>query len=161
MCLQRQRRQKRDIDDVLCADSQPTRTRMAPRTQYLQTDAGRVAYQVVGDGPIDIVQIPGFVSNVDLQWADPAFARFQNRLASFGRLIVYDPLGVGASDPLPHGRSIEEKVCELEELIDATGAQRPLLFGISVGCATGFTFAARHPDRTLGLVAIAPTVKGH
>src|SRR4051794_11510400 len=106
---------------------------MAPRTEYLETDAGRVAYQVIGDGMLDILYIPGFVSNVDLHWADPAYARFLNRLASFGRLITYDPLGVGASDPLPRTRSLEEKVDDLQALIDHTGCQCPLIFAVSSG----------------------------
>src|SRR3954453_2193057 len=126
---------------------------MAPRTQYMQTDHGRVAYQVFGEGRLEIVYIPGFVSNVEMQWADPAYARFLNRLGGLGRVVIYDPLGIGASDPLPTMPSVDQKTAELEALLDHVGFTRPLLFGVSLGSAGAFSLAARHPERVLGLVA--------
>ena len=84
-----------------------------PQTQYVERDGVSIAYQVVGDGPVDMLIAPGFVSHLDLQWTDPGFSRFLARLASFTRLIMYDKPGTGLSDPIPHLPTLEERVADI------------------------------------------------
>jgi pimeloyl-ACP methyl ester carboxylesterase len=83
---------------------------MAPETRYAASGDVNIAYQVVGDGPIDLVFVPGFVSHLDLQWADPRIARFLEKLASFSRLILFDKRGTGLSDPVAGPASLEDRM---------------------------------------------------
>jgi class 3 adenylate cyclase len=126
----------------------------APETRYVRTDGLNIAYQVVGDGPFDLAYIPGFVSNVELSWEEPLFARYLERLASFSRLILFDKRGTGMSDRVPDSAlpGLEVRVDDLVAVLDAAGAARPALLSHSEGGNTAALFAATHPARTRALV---------
>lgn len=125
-----------------------------PVTRYTAVSDGapEIAYQVVGEGPFDLVLVPGFVSHLDLQWTDPGFARFLRRLASFSRLIVFDKRGCGMSDPATTMPSPQERLDDLRAVMDAAGSRRAALFGTSEGGGACLLFAAAHPERTTALV---------
>ncbi len=118
-----------------------------------------IAYQVVGDGPFDLVFVPGFVSNVEHYWEMPVVPRMLNRLASFSRLILFDKRGTGLSDPVIEVPSIEQRVQDLMAVMAAAGSERAALWGISEGGPTCIHFAAHHPDRTTALVLYGTTAR--
>ena len=123
-----------------------------PQTQYVERDGISIAYQVVGDGPVDLLISPGFVSHLDLQWADPRIARFLARLASFARLIIYDKPGTGLSDPIAQLPTLEERVADIEAVLDAAGSEQAVLLGISEGGPTSVLLAAMRPQRITSLI---------
>jgi class 3 adenylate cyclase len=125
---------------------------MRPRTGYALNGDVRIAYQVVGDGPIDLVMTPPFISHVDLWWMLPETSRFMERLASFSRLVLYDKRGTGLSDPAVGSQALEDRVEDLHAVLDAVGAAQPALMGISEGGPLSMMFAATHPDRVRALV---------
>lgn len=134
---------------------------MTPETHYALSGNVHIAYQVVGDGPIDLVQVPGWVSNVELIWEDPSYARFLRRLASFSRLILFDKRGTGlsdrvATDALP---TLEERMDDVRAVLDAVGSQRAALFGWSEGGPLVALFAATYPERTAALITFGIFVK--
>src|SRR4051794_37688621 len=124
----------------------------APPTRYAKSGDASIAYQVVGDGPIDLVLVLGFATHLDLQWEMPAFARFFERLSSFSRLIVFDKRGTGLSDPAADAPTLEERVDDVRAVMDAAGSERAALFGISEGGPMSVLFAGTHPERVTGLV---------
>ena len=123
-----------------------------PQTQYVERDGVSIAYQVVGDGGIDLLLSPGFISHLDLQWAEPGMSRFLGRLASFARLIIYDKPGTGLSDPVERLPTLEERVADMEAVLDGAGSQRAVLFGVSEGGPTSILMAAMHPERISSLI---------
>jgi class 3 adenylate cyclase/pimeloyl-ACP methyl ester carboxylesterase len=124
-----------------------------PKTRYAKTaDGVSIAYQVVGDGPFDLVLIPGYVSNVEFYWEMPSMVGAMERFASFSRLIVWDKRGTGLSDPVQRVPTLDERVDDLRAVMDAAASQRAALFGISEGGPMGLLFAAAHPERTSALV---------
>ncbi len=125
---------------------------MQPQTQYVERDGISIAYQVVGDGPVDLLLSPGFISHLDLQWAEPAMARFMGRLASFARLIIYDKPGTGLSDPVRQLPTLEERVADMDAVLDAAGSRRAALLGVSEGGPAAVLMAAMHPERVSLLV---------
>ena len=121
-------------------------------TQYAQRPDGvNIAYQVVGNEPIDLIMSPGFVSHLDLFWSDPGYARLVERLASFARVILYDKPGTGLSDPIPHLPALEERVDDIRLLLDRMGSERAVVFGFSEGGPAAALFAATYPERTRAL----------
>ncbi|WP_046867649.1 adenylate/guanylate cyclase domain-containing protein [Microvirga massiliensis] len=125
---------------------------MLPETRYARSGEVRIAYQVVGTGPFDLVFVPGFISNLDLAWEEPIRAQFLARLASFSRLILFDKRGTGLSDRVGSIPTLEERMDDVRAVMDAVGSQRAALFGISEGGAMSMLFAATHPERTQALV---------
>jgi pimeloyl-ACP methyl ester carboxylesterase len=125
---------------------------MRPRTAYARNGDVRIAYQVVGDGPLDLILTPGFVSHVDLWWMLPESRRFMERLASFSRLILYDKRGTGLSDPAPAPPSMEERMEDLHAVLDAAGSTEAVVAGYSEGGPLSLLFAATYPERTVALV---------
>lgn len=123
-----------------------------PPTQYVERDGISIAYQVVGDGPVDMLVAPGFISHLDLQWTHPRYSRFLARLASFTRLIIYDKPGTGLSDPIPHLPTLEERGADIEAVLDAVGSERAVLFGISEGGPSSVVLAATRPERIASLI---------
>jgi pimeloyl-ACP methyl ester carboxylesterase len=127
----------------------------SPETQYAKTPEGiYIAYQVVGDGPIDLLYLPGYTSNLFWQWELPSYARFLEQLASFSRLILVDRRGTGLSDrfspqDLP---PLEDLADDLVTVMDAVGSERVALLGTEDGCFVCSMFAATHPDRTDAIV---------
>lgn len=131
-----------------------------PETRFAQAGGVDIAYQVVGDGPIDLVWIPGWVSHCDLAWEIPELARFLDRLAGFSRLIVFDKRGTGLSDRVPAVPTLEEKVEDLRAVLDAVGAARVTIVGWADGAAIGALFAATEPERVDALVMGAASGRG-
>lgn len=125
---------------------------MVPKTQYAKSGDVRIAYQVVGEGPFDLVFVPGFISNLDAAWEEPYRARVWTRLASFARLIMFDKRGTGLSDRTVGVPTLEERMDDVRAVMDAVGSQQAALFGISEGGAMSILFAATYPERTRALV---------
>ena len=127
---------------------------MAPETGYARSGKANIAYQVVGDGPLDLVYVPGWVSNVELAWEEPALASFLGRLASFSRLIMFDKRGTGLSDRVPDEQlpTLEQRMDDLCAVLDAVDSKRAALFGVSEGGNMSMLFAATYPERTAALV---------
>ena len=124
-----------------------------PDTLYAERPDGvTIAYQVLGDGPLDLVFCFGFISHLDLQWTNPAMARFFRRLASFSRLALYDKAGTGLSDPVPRISTLEERMEEIRTVMDAAGMERAALFGESEGGPSAILFTATCPERVTALV---------
>jgi pimeloyl-ACP methyl ester carboxylesterase len=125
---------------------------MEAATRYADSNGQSIAFQVHGDGPLDLVLVPGFVSHVELIWEDPTVVRFLNRLISFSRLIVYDRRGQGLSDRPGRPATLEESMDDLRAVIDAAGSRRAAIIGISEGGPVSALFAATHPSRVSALV---------
>jgi class 3 adenylate cyclase len=125
-----------------------------PETRFARSGDAHVAYQVVGDGPLDLVYVQGFVSNIELNWQEPLYARFLSRIASFARLITFDKRGTGLSDRVPEDRlpTLEQRMDDLRAVMDAVGSERAALFGVSEGGPMCILFAATYPERTASLV---------
>ncbi|MGZ6567825.1 MAG: alpha/beta fold hydrolase, partial [Solirubrobacteraceae bacterium] len=123
-----------------------------PPTRYARSGDASIAYQVVGEGPTDLVLVLGFATHVELQWGSPAFARFFERISSFARLIVFDKRGTGLSDPVAEVPTLEQRVDDVRAVMDAAGSERAALFGISEGGPMSVLFAATHPDRVAALI---------
>ncbi len=121
-------------------------------TRYARSGDVNIAYQVGGDGPVDLVLTPGAVSNVELMWEQPLFARFRERLSSFTRLIVFDKRGTGLSDRVKRIATLEERADDIRAVMDAAGSERAVLMGVSEGGPMALVFAATHPDRARALV---------
>jgi pimeloyl-ACP methyl ester carboxylesterase len=121
-------------------------------TQYADSDGVSIAYQVHGDGPVDLVFVSGFVFHVEAVWDHPAVARMFNRLASFTRLILYDKRGQGLSDRPERPPALEESMADLRAVIDAVGSERVALLGVDVGGPLSMLFAATYPERVSALI---------
>ena len=124
---------------------------MRPRTRYAKHDGVRIAYQVLGKGPVDLLVVPGFISHLDLSWAMPSVTAMFRRLASFSRLIIYDKAGTGISDPIGHVPTLEDRMGEVHAVLDAAGSERTALLGLSEGSLMSVLFAATYPERTRAL----------
>jgi class 3 adenylate cyclase len=127
---------------------------MMPETHYARSGDVRIAYQVVGDGPFDLVFVPGFFSNLDVQWEDPGFAHLLNRLCAFTRLILLDKRGTGLSDRIDdhHLPTLETRMDDVRAVMDAAGSSRAALLGASEGGPMSILFAATYPQRTRTLI---------
>src|SRR6185295_810954 len=125
---------------------------MLPETRYARSGGVNVAYQVVGNGPRDLVLVPGWVSNIDVFWDEPSLARLLTRLGSFTRLILFDKRGTGLSDRVSDMPSLEVRMDDMRAVMDAVGSQRAALFGYSEGGAMCALFAATYPDRVSALI---------
>src|SRR5918998_3910410 len=125
---------------------------MTPPTRYAETSDASIAYQVVGEGPVDIVLVLGFATHLEVQWDSLPFARFFERLSAFSRLILFDKRGTVLSDPVTEAPTLEQRVDDVRAVMDAAGSERAALFGISEGGPMSVLFAATHPDRATALV---------
>ena len=125
---------------------------MHPRTRYAKSGDVHVAYQVFGDGPVDLVFVPGFISHIDNYWDEPGLARFLNRLASFARVVIFDKRGTGLSDQVSELPGMDERMDDVRAVMDAANLDRAAVFGISEGGSLASLFAAHHPDRCQALV---------
>jgi pimeloyl-ACP methyl ester carboxylesterase len=125
-----------------------------PRTHYLEHEGVSIAWQVFGDGPAELLFVPGWVSNVDLFWQYPESSAFFAELAEFARVAVYDKPGTGASDPVDVTPSVELRVEQLVAVMDAAGLERPTVVAVSEGGVTACLAAAARPDRVERVVLL-------
>lgn len=125
---------------------------MAPQTRYARSGEYYIAYQVVGDGPIDLVYVPSWISQIEHYWEEPAVARYFQDLASFSRLIMFDRRGTGLSDPVARPSTLEEQMDDVVAVMDAAGSQIAAVYAQLEGGAMAAMFAATHPERTRALV---------
>jgi len=134
---------------------------MPPETRYAKSGDVNIAYQVVGDGPFDLVYVPGWVSNIDLFWEKPKPARFLEQLASFSRLIVFDKRGTGMSDRVSNDRlpTLEQRMDDVRAVLDAVGSESAALLGHSEGGSMSVLFAATYPERSRALVLVGAFAK--
>jgi class 3 adenylate cyclase len=123
-----------------------------PATRYATSGEVSIAYQVMGEGPIDIVMIPGIISHVEALHELPGYTAFLRRLAGFGRVITFDKRGQGLSDRISGAPSLEERMDDIRAVMDAVGSQRATLAGFSEGAAMSIMFATTYPDRVSRLV---------
>jgi class 3 adenylate cyclase/predicted alpha/beta hydrolase len=121
-------------------------------TRYAMSGDVHIAYQVVGEGPFDLVFVPGFVTHLELQWKLPGFESLLRGLGSFSRLIRFDKRGTGMSDPVARAPSLETRMDDVRAVMDAVGSRRAAFYGLSEGAAMSVLFAATHPERTAALV---------
>jgi class 3 adenylate cyclase len=122
-----------------------------PQTRYARSGSVNIAYQVAGDGPFDLVWVPGFVQHVELGWEEPRRRAMLERLASFSRLILFDKRGTGLSDRVPHTATLEERMDDIRAVLDALESERTAIVGIGDGTPVAALFAASYPDRVFAL----------
>jgi len=127
---------------------------MQPETRYAKSGDINIAYQVVGDGPLDLVWVPGMVSHLEVGWEEPSYRRFFDRLASFSRVIIFDKRGTGLSDrvSIKELPTLEQRMDDVRAVMDAVESKRAALFGISEGSSLAALFAATYPERTAALI---------
>jgi len=132
-----------------------------PETKYATSGDVNIAYQVIGDAPLDLVFVMGWVSHLEYFWAEPSFARFLTRLASFSRLILFDKRGTGLSDRVPINElpTLEQRMDDVRAVMDAVGSKRAALCGVSEGGPMCSLFAATYPEKTAALVMIGTYAK--
>jgi pimeloyl-ACP methyl ester carboxylesterase len=123
-----------------------------PEVRYAKSGDVSIAYSVVGEGPVDLVFVPGFVTHMELQWKMPGFGDFLNELGLVARLIRFDKRGTGMSDPVSGAPSLETRMDDVRAVMDAAGSQRAAFYGLSEGAAMSILFAATYPERVAALV---------
>jgi class 3 adenylate cyclase len=128
----------------------------APTTRFAHGPEGEVAYQVFGDGPIDLLFVTPWAWNIEVMWEEPRIERFMRRLATFSRVIIFDKRGLGVSDPVPLGAlpTLEQWTDDIRVVLDAAQSERAAIVGSAEGAQMAMIFAASHPERTSALVVI-------
>jgi len=149
------------VIDVPPADVIHKLEQRPPETMYARSGDVNIAYQVIGDAPLDLVFVMGWVSHMEYFWREPSFARFLLRLASFSRLILIDKRGTGLSDRVPINQlpTLEQRMDDVRAVMDAVGSERAALCGVSEGGPMCSLFAATYPEKTLALVMIGTYAK--
>ena len=127
---------------------------------YAKSRGLNVAYSLAGDGPLDLVLVPGFVSHLEAGFELPALERAVRRLTRFARVISFDKPGTGLSDPIDGPQTLEHRMEDLTAVLDGAGAERAALFGISEGAPMSALFAATHADRTEALIMYGSYARG-
>src|ERR1035437_10302781 len=125
---------------------------MATDVRFARSGDVDIAYQVVGEGPIDLVYVAGSITHLQVMWELPAYRRYCERLAEFSRLILFDKRGMGMSDRVPGVTTLEERMDDVRAVMDAVGSERAALMGESEGGPLSILFAAAHPERTQALI---------
>jgi class 3 adenylate cyclase len=133
----------------------------APEVRYARSGAVNIAYQVVGDGPVDLLYIPGWISHLDLYWEEPTVARFLRRLGAGFRLILFDRRGTGLSDRVPDDElpTLEVRMEDARAVLDAAGSEQAAVFAQGYGTPLATVFAASYPERTRALILYSPVAK--
>jgi pimeloyl-ACP methyl ester carboxylesterase/DNA-binding CsgD family transcriptional regulator len=131
-------------------------------TRYARSGNVSIAYQTIGQGEVDIVFVPCWISHLERLWKEPRFAKFVERLSAFGRVILFDKRGTGLSDPAPATRSpsLEERMDDMLSVLDAAGSTRVVLFGTEIGAKLAMLFAATYPERIAALVTFGTSPRG-
>jgi len=127
---------------------------MVPQTRYARSGEINIAYQVFGEGAVDLVVVPGWISSIDVFWEEPGFARFLQRLGTFARVILFDKRGTGLSDRITDTPTLEERMDDVRAVMDAVGSRRAALLGYSEGGPMCALFAVTYPERTEALVMV-------
>jgi class 3 adenylate cyclase len=132
-----------------------------PEVRYARSGAVSIAYQVVGDGPFDLLYIPGWISHLDLYWEEPTVARFLRRLGAGFRLILFDRRGTGLSDRISDDElpTLEVRMDDVRAVLDAAGSEQTAVFAQGYGTPLATVFAATYPERTRALVLYTPVAK--
>jgi class 3 adenylate cyclase len=130
----------------------PATPSQRPETRYARSGDVHLAYQVFGEGDLDLVVVPGFASHLELFWDNEAWARGFRRLASIGRVVVFDRRGTGMSDPVTEAPTLEQRMDDVRAVMDAAGSERAALLGLSEGVPMSILFAATYPDRCQALI---------
>ena len=130
----------------------PGYARCVGETAYASCGDLSIAYQLFGEGPVDLVFVGPFVSHIELLWTVPEYKAFFDQLATFCRIVVFDKAGVGLSDPIPKVRLLEERAADIEAVMDAVGFGKAAVFGMSEGGPQAMMFAAKRPERTRALI---------
>src|SRR3954447_14659774 len=125
---------------------------LEPETRYAKSGEFHIAYQVFGDGPTDLVIVPGFISNVEESWENPSAARWLERLSRFARVIIFEKRGTGLSDRAAELPGMDQRMDDARAVMDAAHSERAVLLGISEGGVLAALFAASHPDRCASLI---------
>jgi pimeloyl-ACP methyl ester carboxylesterase len=132
-----------------------------PETQYAKSSDLHIAYQVLGQGPPDLVFVPSWMSNLDHWWNHPMPGRYFRSISRFARVILFDGRGIGLSDPTAHAPTLEERVDDILAVMDAAGSERAALFGFADAAAVAALGAATHPQRFQALVLYAGFASSH
>jgi class 3 adenylate cyclase len=132
-----------------------------PETRYARKGDAHIAYQVVGQGSVDLVLVSTWFSHLDARWENPGFAHYLRRLSSFSRLISFDKYGIGLSDPIPSPTlpALEDWMDDVRAVMDAVGSEQAAIMGANEGALMAELFAATHPERTTALVLASPTAR--
>ena len=129
---------------------------MVPETRYARSGDVAIAYQVLGDGPRDLVYLPTWISHVEYMWEEPTVRRFFEAITSFARLILFDRRGSGLSDPLRGTPSLEDQMDDVRAVMDAVGSERAAIFAQAEACMMASVFAASFPERVSALILYSP-----
>lgn len=133
---------------------------LRPVSAYARRHDGvSIAYQVLGDGPVDLVIVPGFMSHIDNWWTFPEYRHWLRRLGKFARVITLDKAGTGSSDPVDHVPTVDEWAEDVLTVLDAVGSERAVLLGMSEAGPVTISLAERHPDRVLALILYAAVAR--
>jgi class 3 adenylate cyclase len=133
---------------------------VVPEIQYARSGDVAVAYQVVGDGPVDVVWFRGMAGDLLSTWDQPLILRHPVGLAPFSRVLMFDKRGTGLSDRVREAATLEARMDDVRAVMDAAGSERAVLWSAHEGSRTGLLFAATYPERTVGLVLLEPSVRG-
>ncbi len=134
---------------------------MLPKIKYARSGDVNIAYEVIGDGPIDLVLVHGWVASIEGLQGSPAFEQFIQRLTSFARVIQFDKRGTGMSDRVTQAATLEERMDDVRAVMDDIGSQRAAVMGISEGGAMSALFAATFPERTSALIMYGSYAQRH
>jgi pimeloyl-ACP methyl ester carboxylesterase/DNA-binding winged helix-turn-helix (wHTH) protein len=134
----------------------PAMVASTPRTRYADSSGVKIAYQIVGDGPLDLVFVMGWISHLEYFWTEPRFARFLRRLSSMSRVVLFDKRGTGLSDQVPLDQlpTIEQRMEDVHAVMDTIRSERAVICGVSEGGCMSAVFAATYPRRAAGLIMI-------
>ena len=129
---------------------------MPPETKYARSPNGAIGYQVFGEGPVDLVFVTQWGTNIDNYWDEPSAARYLDRLASFSRVILFDKLGTGVSDhvPIDNMPSVDQWIGDILVVMEVAGSEQAVIVGDTEGASLAIMFAATYPERTHSLVLI-------
>lgn len=130
-----------------------------PTTQYTKSGQINIAYQVIGSGSVDLIYVPGWISNIDLMWRDPHLNSFLHALSNHARLILFDKRGTGLSDRVTELSTLEERMDDIRAVMDAVDSEKAILFGHSEGGSVCALFAATYPHRTISLITFGVFAK--
>src|SRR5229473_3681272 len=123
-----------------------------PETRYASNGDFSIAYQVLGDRPIDLILVPGLFSHIDFLHELPGYTAFLRRLSNFARVVTFDKRGQGLSDRMSGAPSLEQRMDDVRAIMDDIGSQRAVLLGFSEGCPMSVLFAATYPERVSQLI---------